>query len=354
MLSVLPRKLGAPINGRRAPERQLRASLLVAMIISAAGIGSALSAECNQSANAACAVDSSVRNTLMQEVATNPTPDALFRLGQYFRGISSAFQDKLRATWYLQRAANAGSGLAMIELADMLFKGEGIASNPAKALALLEDAAKSDQRKAALAMLSRYSASTSGADPSYPVGNTRAAAQAPTADAPPAKEPPISRHDPASLLVGRRLSLQETVKIAYQAGFTTEKSLVSAVSVAIAESQLFSAARNWQPKAGYRPSTDAILVKGPPSVWFDNRQMQSDRGLWQISSKAWPQYPDSVTDNPEKAAAVALVLSEGGTDFSAWDSYRFGTAQRHFDRARGGWPAVRPVVRAFLSATARS
>ena len=269
----------------------------------------------------------------------------------------------------------------MIDLAAMLLKGDGIARDADKAVALLQAAAGSDLREDALAALGQYYMSIDAfllarhafeelaklgdargregfdlvarisSHPKLDEGMVDLGVGLPSGAAP-TRVPPKRRYDPPSLLVGRRLSLQEVIRVAYDAGFTTEDSLVGAVSVAIAESQLFSAARNWQPKLGYRPASDLITVKGPQSVWFDGRQMQSDRGLWQISSMAWPEYSDSMADDPASAAAIAFVLSQSGSDFSLWDSYRSGKAQSHMDKATGGWPAVRPLVKRLLSKVA--
>jgi hypothetical protein len=169
--------------------------------------------------------------------------------------------------------------------------------------------------------------------------------------APVEPDPPLSTDDPPSVLAGRQLSLEEVMRVAYSAGFTTEDQLLPAVAVAIAESQLFSAARNWQPQKGYRPASDEIGVLGPLDAWAGNRQMHSDRGIWQIASKPWSNYPDSATDDPRKAAAAAFLLSRGGFDFSIWDSFRAGRAQKHYDQAFAGWPALRPLIRSFLSSS---
>jgi hypothetical protein len=76
--------------------------------------------------------------------------------------------------------------------------------------------------------------------------------------------------------------------------------------------------------------------------------MHSDRGLWQISSWWWSEYPDRRTDDPAEAAEIVFELSERGTDFTPWDSFLSGSAEAHFDRAFDGWPALRPVVTEFL------
>lgn len=142
----------------------------------------------------------------------------------------------------------------------------------------------------------------------------------------------------------------QAMDAAYAAGFRTEGNLLAVTSIAVAESSLQPEARNWHPEYGYRPSGDVIGVTGGPDVWStDGRQLHSDRGLWQISSHSWHQFTDAQCDDPSRAARVAFTISDGGTNFSLWDTYASGSAQRHYDRSDDGWPALRPLVRSFLS-----
>ena len=154
--------------------------------------------------------------------------------------------------------------------------------------------------------------------------------------------------DPPSTLAGKKISILQVMQAAYAAGLQSEDQLVSATAIAISESGLWSAARNWHPERGYRPATDLIAVNGPPTVWSNGRQMHSDRGLWQITSYWYPQYSDAVADNPQMAAIFVYELSQGGTNFTYWDSYAGQRAQMHFDQPFDGWPAVRPLVKRFL------
>ena len=154
--------------------------------------------------------------------------------------------------------------------------------------------------------------------------------------------------DPPSTLSGKRLSILYVMQIAYAAGFQSEEQLITATAVAISESGLWSAARNWHPEKGYRPATDLITVKGPSIVWSNGRQMHSDRGIWQVASFWYPQYSDAVTDNPKMSAIFAYELSEGGTNFTYWNSYMGQRAQKLFDQPFDGWPALRPLVKRFL------
>lgn len=144
--------------------------------------------------------------------------------------------------------------------------------------------------------------------------------------------------------------MNRAMDAAFRAGFRSEARLLAATSIAIAESSLNAKARNWHPEYGFRPKSDVLGVAGAPAVRSaDGRQLHSDRGMWQISSHAWPRYTDAQCDDPIRAARVAFAISNGGTDFSPWDPYAAGTAQNHYDHAIDGWPAVRPVVEAFLA-----
>lgn len=148
--------------------------------------------------------------------------------------------------------------------------------------------------------------------------------------------------------------MYDAMDAAFNAGFRSEGQLLAATSIAIAESSLRPNARNWHPEYGFRPKSDVLGVAGGPDVLStDGRQLHSDRGTWQISSHAWPQYTDAQCDDTIRAARLAFAISRSGTDFSPWDPYRAGTAQRHYDQPSDGWPAVRPVVKAFLLAQPR-
>jgi Lysozyme like domain len=154
----------------------------------------------------------------------------------------------------------------------------------------------------------------------------------------------------AATLSGR-LTVEQATHVAYNAGFRSEQQLVAIVSIAIAESSLVTNQRHWHPEYGYRLATDVIGVAGPSSVWdaSHTRQLHSDRGLFQISSRWWPEFTDRQCDDPDQAARIAFVLSKGGVDFSLWDTYESQSAQSHYDRSTNGWPAVRPIVRLFLA-----
>ncbi len=161
--------------------------------------------------------------------------------------------------------------------------------------------------------------------------------------------------DRISVWAGTQLTVAQVIQIAYDAGYRSETRLLSVVAVAVAESTLYDHARNFDPALGYRPASDVIGVEGPASVWnaSHTRQLQSDRGIWQVSSYYWPSYTDAQTDDPSTEARTAVwTISKGGTDFSPWISWQVGYAQAHFDAAVDGWPALRPIVRQFLAAVA--
>ena len=152
-----------------------------------------------------------------------------------------------------------------------------------------------------------------------------------------------------SLLSGRKLQVPQAMQYLFDAGFTTEAKLIGGMAVAIAESGLYTAARNWHPEQGYRSADDVITIKGPAEVWRDGAQLHSDRGLCQIASYWHSFFPDAATDDAGQCASIAYQISAGGTDFKIWTSFASGIAQTHFDHSFDGWPALRPLVRRFLN-----
>jgi len=153
------------------------------------------------------------------------------------------------------------------------------------------------------------------------------------------------------LFAGRQLTPEEVLSIAFAAGFQNEEQLISVLHIAIKASDLWTQARNWQPELGLREENTKIGIEGPTGVWRDHRQMHSNRGLWQISSFWWSDLLDSTVDDPEAAAAAIFTISSSGTDFSFWQNYLDETDETYFDEAHGNWPAIRPLVRDFLSRT---
>lgn len=160
---------------------------------------------------------------------------------------------------------------------------------------------------------------------------------------------PPAAANPNLTYEGRQISIVETMAAAHSAGFRSEEQLLAATSIAVAESSLYTRLRHWQPQFGTRPAGDQLGVQGPGWVNSSGAQLHADRGLWQISSRWWPQYSDAALDDPYQAARVLHEISRGAQDFSPWDTYRYGMAQAHYDSAHNGWPALRPAVRDFLA-----
>ena len=244
---------------------------------------------------------------LLADLGDGRDPEALYRIAQYYHNAPLLWRDPVLALWYVGRAAALGYEPAINGLTEM----------EPEPTAVVAVAAAVPQPNALPVAMEQ--------DPILP--------------------------DPPSTLTGTRLTIEETLEAAYAAGFCTEPQLLAALSIAIAESSLWSAARNWKPENGFRDVNEYIGVQGPAEAWLDGRQMHSDRGLWQISSHSWPDYSDRIVDDPFAAAEAAFSLSEGGTNFVLWDSFVRGGAQRHYDRAHDGWPALRPIVQGFLAAT---
>lgn len=134
---------------------------------------------------------------------------------------------------------------------------------------------------------------------------------------------------PASTYQGATLTVNQTLQYAYNAGFRSVSQLQAVVGIGRAESSLVTQTRNWHPNYGCRPVSDVIGVQGPASAWnaTHTQQMNSDRGVWQISSHFWPQYTDAQCDDPAQAAGIVWTLSGHGADFSPWDTWASGAAQ---------------------------
>lgn len=147
--------------------------------------------------------------------------------------------------------------------------------------------------------------------------------------------------------------ITQVVQFAWDAGFTAQSDLLASTAVGVAESSLWSQARNWHPDRGCRPASDYIGVQGPDSVWNTDhsQQLHSDRGIWQINSFVWSQYNDHVTDAPAYEAGAVLEIEQGGDGrgWNQWDTYASGSAQAHYDASVDGWPALRPIVITFCN-----
>lgn len=148
---------------------------------------------------------------------------------------------------------------------------------------------------------------------------------------------------PASTYSGPTLTVNQTLQYAYNAGFRSVNQLQLIVGIGKAESSLTTGTRNWHPEYGCRPVGTVIGTQGPASAWngAHTQQINSDRGVWQISSHFWPQYTDAQTDDPAQAAAAMFTISKSGSDFGPWDTFVSGSAQSNL-------PSV-ATVQAFLA-----
>jgi hypothetical protein len=159
--------------------------------------------------------------------------------------------------------------------------------------------------------------------------------------------------DPPSTYSGTHLTPRQAMEYEWAAGFHTQQQLVTVTAIGMAESGLVTGTRNWHPEFGYRPASDVIGVQGPASVWNGNRQMHSDRGVWQISTHFWPQYTDAQTDNPASAAKLMWAISNHGTDFTPWNTFTGGDSNSYTSSLGpiakaviadgGGTPAATPT-----------
>lgn len=111
------------------------------------------------------------------------------------------------------------------------------------------------------------------------------------------------------------LPIVEVARAAKAAGFTGS-SLISAVSVAIAESgEYFAAYNKWY----CDPIARFVNLGTPRSV---------DRGLWQINDYFHPDVTDLEADTPSSAAKEAYRISKNGTNFTPWATWGSGTAAK--------------------------
>lgn len=275
-----------------------------------------------------------------------PPGPALAALGRYYLSIN----DDQRGLEALHQAAGYGDAGALALLAPL--EPEKHAGPPPPAAPIVTPPKPILRPDPGLATLPPVAKACG--DPSQsPVVAVASVAAVAATDAKPALNAAGQVFDPPSTLAGRELTLPQVLNFAYDGGFTTEDQLLAAVGLAMAESGMWTAARNWKPEQGYRDASAMIGIKGPSEVWSDDgRQMHSDRGIWQISSLWWADYADSIVDDPAQAAAVAFNVSGGGCDFTPWNSFTSGMAQKHYDEPFDGWPALRPVVRQFLATKA--
>jgi hypothetical protein len=286
---------------------------------------------------------------LMQASKVDPPGPAFTALGKYYLSVNDS-KDALAA---LHDAADHGDPAALALLAAL--EPDKYPVPPAAQIPAASPAAPNsapDPLATPAGQVPKATAAEAGLSPDPLATPAQVAARSCVGPAPalPRVAPqPTSTKDPPSTYAGQQLTLLQVLNFAYESGFKDQETLLPVAGLAIAESELWTRARNWKPELGYRDASDIIGVKGPPGAWsLDGRQLQSDRGIWQFSSLWWPE-PDSVVDDPVQAAAVVYRVSRGGCDFSPWAGFSSGMAQKHYDLAFDGWPALRPVVKDFLA-----
>jgi hypothetical protein len=130
---------------------------------------------------------------------------------------------------------------------------------------------------------------------------------------------------------GPHLLPRQIAKLCYAAGWIDADRLLIAISVCLAESNGYSAARH---------------VNDDGSI---------DRGLWQINDRAHPTVSDAEADDPVKATLYAREVYESHSNtFAAWSAFTNGAykgpramgyafdAVANFLRVKHGYPLPLP------------
>jgi len=107
------------------------------------------------------------------------------------------------------------------------------------------------------------------------------------------------------------LSAEQIAEVAISVGFNGQ-GLVIAVSVALAESSGNANATSHNPDGG------------------------TNTGLWQIDTKAHPQWTEAQLKNAITNAHAAFSVSSSGTNWSAWQTFTQGTYQKFVPQAEKG------------------
>jgi nucleoid-associated protein YgaU len=143
--------------------------------------------------------------------------------------------------------------------------------------------------------------------------------------------------------------MDTVMSAAYQAGFRSEEQLLIVTSIASANPPCISRPATGSPSSDIGPAGSQLGVQGPGWVYGGD-------------GSAAARGPGAVADQLAVVAAVrrrngrrpvpggplCLHDLQGRHGLQPWDTYRGGAAQRHWDNAVDGWPALRPEVQAFL------
>ncbi len=156
---------------------------------------------------------------------------------------------------------------------------------------------------------------------------------------------------------------QEAIRYASVPGaFNTKIQVRNAVAIAIGESWLYTAGRNWHPEMPDRTDGGECcnVDADKPNPDPNRPHMPADRGLWQISATyfgptAWRcATTDQEADNPPVAAVHAKCIYDlkGGGDagWNAWDAWTKGASKlwaAYYSGTIQGWHSVATTVDQF-------
>lgn len=134
-----------------------------------------------------------------------------------------------------------------------------------------------------------------------------------------------------------RLTARQIAAHARAAGFTGQ-ALTTAVAVSLAES-------GGRPRARCYNTGHGCSAKPRPTT------KSTDRGLWQINDRAWPDIPTACADDPACAARAAWRISRGGKTWRPWSAYKSGRYARYLDDALAGILGRRPTAAELTDAS---
>ena len=114
----------------------------------------------------------------------------------------------------------------------------------------------------------------------------------------------------SSHIEGGRLTPAEIARVAHQAGVPCGDKLVTAVAVGLGESD------------------------GVEQATHSNTDGSIDRGVWQINSRAWPEYPEKCTFDAVCNAGAMVDISGGGSNWQPWLAFTNQRYQQFLSDAR--------------------